>query len=75
MKNGEQPAYPTIVQGKYADYIEFGLTKRDVFAIHFAAAFCSSPDYNLSNPEVISAQAVKHADALLAELEKTGEKP
>ena len=51
----------------------FGLTKREMFAMAAMQGICSNPDDRYTY-EQLAGHAVKHADALLAELEKTNEK-
>ena len=79
MKNADLPAMPT----PYADLAqngsrelyctESGLTKREMFAIAAMQGICSNPNDRYTY-EQLAGHAVKHADALLAELEKINEK-
>lgn len=85
MKNADLPAMPNdtdvdtlnIVHkiSNFNDFLKFrtGLTKREMFAMSAMQGICSNPDDRYTY-EQLAGHAVKHADALLAELEKTNEK-
>ena len=75
MKNGDMPAMPIELNGfgQYAPEAHIGLTKREMFAMAAMQGICSNPDDRYTY-EQLAGHAVKHADALLAELEKTNEK-
>jgi hypothetical protein len=65
-QNGDSPAYPT-TDG------DWGLTKRELFAIKLMAALISHPNADLTKEsKAFAAYAVSNADALLAELSKEG---
>lgn len=72
IKNGDLPAMPM-----WCEQIEqqlHGLTKREMFAAQFMAAWIvhngAARDYGYSSSEAAKS-AVEDADALLAELERT----
>ena len=86
MKNADLPAMPNdtdvdtlnIVHktSNFNDFLKFrtGLTKREMFAMHFMQAWIqhhgSAGDYPFSK-EGAALSAIECADSLLAELEKT----
>lgn len=72
MKNGDMPAMPIELygHGQYAPVAYTGLTKREMFAMAAMQGICSNP-YDRYTYEQLAGHAVKHADALIAELEKT----
>jgi hypothetical protein len=73
MKNADKPAHPCTtefegVQGDTYKTYHSGLTKREIFAM---AAMQSVIQIANGHPDYVAKKAVEHADALLAELEKT----
>lgn len=68
MKNGDQPAHPS-VEGRYT-----GLTKREYFAAMAMQGLCHSRDESgdlvAHGYDWIASESVKIADALLTELLK-----
>ena len=79
MKNGDMPAMPIELNGfgQYAPEAHTGLTKREMFAMHFMQAWIqhhgSAGDYGFSK-EGAALSAIECADSLIAKLEKTNEK-
>ena len=80
MKNGDLPAMPVEEGHLYQSRCDngswalgaLGLTKREQFAIEFASAMVSNPQLDASVPASgVAKMAIEHADALLAELERT----
>lgn len=75
IKNGDLPAMPTIyadmaTNGQREIYCDqTGLTKREQFAMAAMQGILSCDNSEFTNVAAIS--AVAHADALLAELEKS----
>jgi hypothetical protein len=69
MENGKQPAF----QSSMSDMTTFhyGLTKREYFAGLVMQALLSSPHLETDDHEIISKDAVRYADALLKELDKS----
>lgn len=66
-KNGELSIYPV----DYNNDGFFGLTKREQFAAMAMQGLCASGVPGTHNqPKNLSVEAVQHADALLAELDK-----
>lgn len=65
IKNGDMPAMPTQCSG---GDIYGGLTKREMMAMHIASGLISDPQVRTGD---VAATAVKVADALLTELERT----
>ena len=78
MKNADLPAMPIELNGfgQYAPEAHTGLTKREMFAMHFMQAWIqhhgSAGDYGFSK-EVAALSAIECADSLIAKLEKTNE--
>jgi len=74
MKNGKKPAFPLgqAENFRWSDGVDLGLTKREYFAGLIMQGLCACADLALSR-KVLAEEAVKQADALLAELEKTKE--
>ena len=82
MKNGDMPAMPIELNGfgQYAPEAFVGLTKREMFAMHFMGHLCdvywgTVSEYD-SGKQLIECQAetaIEMADILLAKLEKTNE--
>ena len=76
MKNGDMPAMPIELNGfgQYAPEAHTGLTKREMFAMHFMQAWIqhhgSAGDYGFSK-EGAALSAIECADSLIAKLEKT----
>jgi len=74
IKNGDLPAMPTTIFQKVGDIAECrstgGLTKREQFAMA-AIQGLSSESCRYGSPCDMAHDAVKLADALLAELERT----
>ena len=79
MKNADLPAMPIELNGfgQYAPEAHTGLTKREMFAMHFMQAWIqhhgSAGDYGFSK-EGAALSAIECADSLIAKLEKTNEK-
>ena len=89
MKNADLPAMPTkgiisdtdevwaFQTGSNAEFQFVGLTKREMFAMHFMQAWIqhhgSAGDYGFSK-EGAALSAIECADSLIAKLEKTNEK-
>lgn len=75
MKNGNLPAMPTIyadmgTNGQREIYCDqTGLTKREQFAMAMAQGLCATGQYG--SFDHVAQDAVKAADALLAELERS----
>ena len=73
------PAIPIEIDGhgQYAPEAHTGLTKREMFAMHFMQAWIqhhgSAGDYGFSK-EGAALSAIECADSLIAKLEKTNEK-
>ena len=81
MKNGNSPAMPThdVFQdcgfdGNSGPHLtqttSYGLTKREMMAMHILSGMLSSENFNPTREQAASF-AVGQADALLAELERT----
>ena len=72
MKNADMPAHPIELSGfgLYAPEAHYGLTKREMFAMHFMSA---SRSRNSTYPswKYMAMDSIEMADALLAELERT----
>ena len=79
MKNADLPAMPIEINGfgQYAPEAHTGLTKREMFAMHFMQAWIqhhgSAGDYGFSKEDA-ALSAIECADSLIAKLEKTNEK-
>jgi len=76
MKNSDKPAMPVEIYGfgQYEPECHTGLTKREMFAMHAMQGLLSSnATYGgvTTNRKALAADALAHADALLAELERT----
>lgn len=79
IKNGDLPAMPFIEESKSEQYngathttatcMATGLTKREMFAMAAMQGILSCDNSEFTN--VAASSAVSHADALLAELERT----
>lgn len=71
MKNGDLPAMPIQIDGgeQYATVAYEGLSKREMFAMAAMQGILSCDNSEFTNVAAIS--AVAHADALLAELERS----
>ena len=75
MKNADLPAMPIELNGfgQYAPEAHTGLTKREMFAMHFMQAWIqhhgSAGDYGFSK-EGAALSAIECADSLIAKLEK-----
>lgn len=79
IKNGDLPAMPVMDESTQEQYngvlnirhsvLSYGLTKREQFAMAAMQGFCQI-NLTFDSPQALAAQAVKMADALLAELEK-----
>lgn len=79
IKNGDLPAMPVMDESRQEQYngvlntrwsvLSFGLTKREQFAMAALQGILSCDNSEFTNVAAIS--AVAHADALLAELEKS----
>lgn len=77
MKNGNQPAYPIVVEtatfpdsGKKEYGIHNGISKREMFAMAAMQGMCHQ--YLRTQKEELAKHAIEFADELLSELEKTG---
>ena len=68
MKNGDMPAMPIEINGfgQYAPEVYGGLTKREMFAMHFVSALITNGNTYNGFIDV----AILYADALLKELDK-----
>lgn len=69
MDNGNMPAMPAVIGGDVVTQPEYGLTKREMMAMHMMAGIivgCDSP-----NTEWCASIAVDATEKLLAELERT----
>lgn len=89
MKNSDMPAMPTVYgdmaeNGEREIFCDqLGLTKREMFAMHamqgmlasnFASDFASEiNDESYDMPNGLANNAVRYADALLAQLEESGD--
>ena len=83
MKNADLPAMPIELNGfgQYAPEAFVGLTKREMFAMHFMGHLCdvylgTVSEYD-SGKQLIECQAetaIEMADILLSKLEKANEK-
>ena len=70
MNNGNAPAYPIHVEcPRTGPWTEYGLTKREEFAAMAMQGMCGDPGRR-GPIEAYARDAVKFADALLAELAK-----
>ena len=76
-KAGSEPAYPVTAEHErnvLADgWGSLGLTKRELFAAILAQGIMANPDGSMVtwDEEKVAFAAVQHADALIAELEKS----
>ena len=78
MKNADMPAMPTPTEGGVTAHNTeptYGLTKREMFAMHAMQGLLSSSSdsdgiWTNEGPSFIASEAVAFADALLAELDK-----
>ena len=71
IKNGDKSAIPNQAlgtDGLPTHEAEFGLTKREMMAMHIAAGLISDPQVKTHQ---VAEDAVRVADLLLAELERT----
>ena len=71
IKNGDKSAIPNQalgIDGFPTHEAEFGLTKREMMAMHIAAGLISDPQVKTHQ---VAEDAVRVADLLLAELERT----
>lgn len=71
IKNGDMPAMPSQAlgtDGLPTHEADFGLTKREMMAMHIAAGLISDPQVKTHQ---VAEDAVRVADLLLAELERT----
>ena len=74
MKNGDMPAMPITDElgmpfnSVPKEQSTVGITKREMMAMHIASGLISDPQVRTGE---VAAMAVKVADALLAELERT----
>ena len=71
MKNSDMPAHPIELSGfgLYAPEAHYGLSKREMMAMHMMAHLM--PDQNFESYAAQARSAVLAVDALLAELERT----
>ena len=73
IKNGDKaatPFQPCGQDGLPSYEAEFGLTKREMMAMHMMAGMLSKSGHSLNESDV-ARDAVRATDALLAELERT----
>lgn len=72
-KNGDMPAMPILIEGfgQFETVAYTGLTKREQFAMAAMQGFASNGGY--AAPWDAAHDAVRWADALLAELDKAGD--
>ena len=73
IKNGDMPSMPFQScgpDGLPSYEAEFGLTKREMMAMHMMAGMLSKSGHSLNESDV-ARDATRAADALLAELERT----
>lgn len=71
MKNGDKsatPFQPCGPDGLPSHEAEFGLTKREMMAMHIASGLMSNPQIRCDK---VASVTVKFTDELLAELERT----
>ena len=75
IKNGDMPAKPIEINGfgQFAPEAFIGLTKREMFAMAAMQGILSSETdaRHHNNEEALAESAVKCADALLSQLERT----
>ena len=76
MKNADKSAMPNQAlgtDGLPTHEAEFGLTKREMMAMHMMCAMIAAPvgRVNIDDGEQLPLMAIAAADALLAELEKS----
>ena len=75
MKNADIPAHPIELSGfgLYAPEAHYGLTKREMFAMAAMQGILTSEtdDWRHKEENSLAASAIKYADALLTELERT----
>lgn len=76
MKNGQEPAFPIVIDDVSKNqFVHTGLTKREYFAglaLQGMLAVYAGNDVNLPNIDAAAKQSIEYADALLAELAKEG---
>lgn len=70
ISNADMPAMPMVIEKDEYVWCE-GLTKREQFAMAAMQGLCARSDY-YHTPQDLVSDAVKCADALLAELDKAG---
>lgn len=69
MENGKQPAFQSSMSNTTTSH--YSLTKREYFAGLALQALLSSPHLETDDHELVSEDAVRYADALLKELDKS----
>lgn len=74
MTDPNAPAYPCIPTDRSGQTgpMEYGLTKREAMAMHIMAGVCANSGLNSGTAPTCAKWAVESADALLAELARTG---
>lgn len=72
MNNSDMPAMPTEEKVGYVTHTSGGLTKREYFAGIAMGRVIAQDKNGVMGPDITAAAAVILADALLAELERTG---
>lgn len=73
MNNGHELAFPLIEQAEHPNSVNFGLTKREYFAALAMQGLLAKSGFSCahdSKHQELTEEAVRFADALLAELEK-----
>ena len=82
MKNADMPAMPTHDVFEHCGFdgdsgphmtqtTNYGLTKREMMAMHALQGLLAAPDLNTVEPEAVAGTAIAYADALLSELDRT----
>lgn len=74
MSRGDEPAYPVMTEDHYN--MHPGMTIREAFAKAAMQGFIANPDLHIDKDQFveIALGSIRHADALLAELEATNAK-
>lgn len=83
MKNADMPAMPVSgadnepanMESSYYEYhkehLAFGLTKREMMAMHILSGLLAAPDMKDATPDQLTVASVLYADKLLQELDCT----
>ena len=82
MKNADMPAMPTHDVFEHCGFdgnsgphmtqtTNYGLTKREMMAMHALQGLLAAPDLNTIEPGAVAGTAIAYVDALLAELDRT----